>query len=75
MGEMKRIIEGMAGYVCDGLCKYNDGTLDQDGADDICARCEMGKHIRNVLDEYGRAKGHDYPLWSAGIMDRFLRVN
>ena len=74
MNEMEKIMEEMAEYVCDNICRHR---TDQDRMDDICAECEMGDHVCHVLNEYEREKrrnGEESVSWPDRMMNRFLQV-
>lgn len=78
MNEMEKIMEEMAEYVCDNICRHRtDAGPDQDRMDDICAECEMGDHVCHVLNEYERVKGgrERTAPWSDRMMNRFMKVN
>ena len=79
MNKMEEIIEGMAEYICDKICRYNaDASLDDEQMDNICYKCEMGDHICHVLNEYERVirNGRDQTAaWTDRVMNRFLQVN
>ena len=74
MNEMEKIMEEMAEYVCDNICRHRTDLVRMD---DICAECEMGDHVCHVLNEYERAKrrnGEESVSWPDRMMNRFLQV-
>ena len=79
MNRMEEIIDEMAGYVCDKICRHRIGdSLDQERLDEICAECDMGDHVCNVLNEYNRVTENksrrEPPSWKDRVMDRFLLI-
>jgi len=51
---MDKITEEMMEHVCDHLCRFPWEISDQEEMDEICASCEMGKHVCDILNEYNR---------------------
>jgi len=53
---MDKITTDLAEFICDKVCIHpknvSDTVITQDELEDICAECEMSKHICNVLNEY-----------------------
>jgi len=47
--ELLKILESMKGYVCDTLCRYPNEAADQEKLEEICGRCEMNKHMSDIL--------------------------
>lgn len=78
MNKMEEITDKMAGDICGGICRYNDGRLNQEQLDAVCYGCELADHVVSILNEYERVvrvKRQNIPLWGARMMDRFMYVN
>lgn len=57
MTKMSEIMDNMAAYVCDSLCRRTaDETKKQEELDKVCESCEMADYIRAILIEYSRLK-------------------
>lgn len=50
MSKIDNITTVMMEYICDTLCRYPTTAADQDQLDDICAECEMGKFVCDILN-------------------------
>lgn len=52
---MDEIVENMANYICDRICKKPKEITDQEEMEAYCAEeCEMGQHFRNILNQYNK---------------------
>ena len=52
--ETDEITTRMTEYICDQLCRYPKETADQDELDLICAGCEIGQFVCDILTKYNR---------------------
>lgn len=50
---MDEITMEMMEYICDNLCRHPREVEDQDELDDICAECEMGQFVCDILNQCG----------------------
>jgi hypothetical protein len=48
--EMDKITTAMMEHLCDHLCRFPRETERKEDLEDICAGCEMGKHVCNILN-------------------------
>lgn len=51
--KMEQIITKMAEYICDDLCIYPK-TETGEKLEGICADCDMGDYVCQILNEYNR---------------------
>ena len=54
--KMDRITTEMAEHICDNLCKHPCQNLDQEELEEICANCELGHYICDILNEHNKEK-------------------
>ena len=54
--KMDRITTEMAEHICDNLCKHLCQNLDQEELEEICADCELGHFICDILNEHNKEK-------------------
>ena len=52
--KMDRITTEMAEHICDNLCKHLCQNLDQEELEEICADCELGHFICDILNEHNK---------------------
>ena len=52
--KMDRITTEMAEHICDNLCKHPCQNLDQEELEEICADCELGHYICDILNEHNK---------------------
>ena len=53
--KMDQITTEMAEHICDNLCKRPCQNLDQEELEEICADCELGHYICDILNEHNKA--------------------
>lgn len=77
--EMDIIVESMMNHVCDDICIFPKESKSEAELEVICAECQMGKHICNILNTYNgladRKQTDQDANWKKNIVDRFMRVN
>lgn len=53
--KMDEIVENMANYICDHICKKPKEITDQEEMEAYCAEeCEMRQHFCNILNQYNK---------------------
>lgn len=50
--EMDHVLETMMEHVCDDICRFRKEVTTQEDLEAVCAECEMGQHICNILNCY-----------------------
>lgn len=51
-------VDEIVRHVCDVLCKFPDILKTQDELDDVCAECELGGYVRQLLKLLERMEAH-----------------
>lgn len=57
LNEMDKVLEKMMEHICDDICRFRKEVSTQEDLEAVCANCEMGKHICNILNCYQAAGG------------------
>lgn len=52
INNMDAITTAMMEHVCDNLCRHPRATKDEEELEEICAGCEMGKYVCEILNLY-----------------------
>ena len=55
--EMLKIVTPMTEHVCDHLCRFPWEIERKEDLEEVCASCQMGDHICNILNTYNRVNG------------------
>jgi hypothetical protein len=53
--DMLKIVTPMMEYVCDHLCRWPVETASEEDLESICAGCEMGQYMCDILNPYNAA--------------------
>ena len=54
--EMEKIVTPMMEHVCDHLCRFPRETVSEEDLDEICAECQMGQYVCDILNTYNRVR-------------------
>ncbi|WP_024348013.1 hypothetical protein [Lacrimispora indolis] len=54
--EMLKIVTPMAEDICDHLCRFPKEVSDSEALEDICAECQMGQYVCDILNTYNRVR-------------------
>lgn len=69
---MEEIIEEMATFICDDLCRFRD-ALNQERLEKHCSKCDLKDYISKLQAEYGRA--NDFEKSQLGkIMKKYRKI-
>ncbi len=52
--EMDKIVTPMMEHLCDHLCRFPWETERKEDLEDICAECQMGQYVCDILNTYNR---------------------
>ena len=52
--EMEKIVTPMVEHVCDKLCRFPKEVVDPEALEDICAECQMGQYVCDILNTYNQ---------------------
>lgn len=54
--EMEKIVTPMMEHVCDHLCRFPWEIERKEDLEEVCAECQMGQYVCNILNTYNRTK-------------------
>lgn len=54
--DMEKIVTPMMEYLCDHLCRFPWETERKEDLEDICAGCQVGQYVCDILNTYNRVK-------------------
>lgn len=60
--EMLKIVTPMMEHVCDHLCRFPGEIERKVDLEEVCAGCQMGKYVCDILNTYKRVKQEWIPV-------------
>lgn len=52
--DMENIVDSMAEYICDNVCKHPVKCTSEEELDDICCECNLGRYVCDILNTYNQ---------------------